>query len=50
VILTGFGAVDGIGDGQRVRTPVLSVQARRFCVGEKARCVMVAAEADVYLC
>jgi hypothetical protein len=48
-VLTGSGAVEGIGDGQRVRTPLLSVHAKRFWVGEKARCVIMAVEEDVYL-
>lgn len=49
VVLTGSGAVEGTGDGQRVRTPPLSVHAKRFWVGENARWVIVAVEEEVYL-
>ena len=35
--LRGSGAVEGMGDDQRLRTPLLSVQAKRFWVGENSR-------------
>jgi hypothetical protein len=47
--LIGSGAVDGIGEGQRVSTPSVSVHAKRFWVGENERCVIVAVEEDVCL-
>lgn len=46
---TGPGAVEGMGLGQRVRTPSVSVHAMRFSVGEKEMWVITAGEVVVCL-
>lgn len=47
--LTGCADEEGIGDGQREKTPSSSVQANRFSVGENASLTIVALEEHVYL-